>query len=156
MFIGDFISEWFYYGVLTVILEVILFLLFKIAANYYQDYRTKKFLSENPEIANLLDKFSDMEMISEDVHQVPLISYLVYPKSLDMNTENTLVCTTLQRARDFAEDHDEILQIMFYPPDESEQRYHKSDRARQDRAIIVKKLFDGLNTEEDSNDESPT
>lgn len=153
MFIDDFLSDWFYYGTLTILLEIILFLLLKLAVNYHQDYRTKKFLNKNPEIAHLLDKFSDVEISSEAIHQVPLISYLVYPKSLDMNTENTLVCTTLRRAKDFAEDNDEILQVMFYPPDELEQRYHKSDRARQDRALIIKKLFETA-MEEDSDESS--
>ena len=62
--------------------------------------------------------------------------------------------TTLRRAEEFAGDSDEILQVMFYPPNQSEQRYHRTQRARLDRAAVIHKLF--IMSEEDSDDEPST
>ncbi len=151
-----FFEDWIYYGFLTILVQSILYLSYRLILIEIESYTKKKFLKNNPEIAELLTTAEEdlVNAAEESMNSIPLISYLVYPEDLCINSANTLVVTTLERARDMADDDDSIMQIMFYPPNEKEQRYHSSSRAKYERAKILHKLFIE-NAEEDS-DELPS
>lgn len=153
MFESNFFSDWAYYGTLTILLEIIIYLAFKIIFNEMEQRRKKRFLNENPEIAKLIEGVDTSELPSPDIGEVPMIAYLVYPRRLPMNTDNTMVVTTLGRAEDVSDPEDEILQVMFYPPNEKERKYYDTMQSRIDRAQIMYKYFEKELLDDESSSE---
>lgn len=141
------ISEWVYYGFLTLLVEGILYVGYLLARDYWKSYVRNKIRKDNPhmeEVFNIIDEVGNAE-----AGQVPLITYLVYPTDKNLTTENSAVYVTRARALLAAEDNDIVIQVMSFPPDTSEKHYLSSPKGREE---IITALFD-LMVEEDSDSE---
>ncbi len=138
-----FYEDWLYYGLLTILLEAIIYLGYRLLYLEFRNYQKNKFLKQNPDIAKLVDMAEDADIITDqNVESIPLLAYLIYPKDEDINTQNTCVVTTEARAQEMAEEVcDTIVEIMFYPPNDVESRYHKTERARLKRAEVIYNTF---------------
>lgn len=145
------ISEWAYYGFLTIMVEGILYVGYLLAKDYWKSYVRSKIRKQNPHLEAIFDFVDDIK--DSEVGEVPVLGYLVYPTTEKISTMNTAVYTTLQRAFQAADPGDEVIQVMTFPPNAAEQEYLSTFQAKDE---IIKNLFKVLVSEEESDDESST
>jgi len=149
-----FFEDWAYYGFLTILVEAILYLSFKLVVLEFREYHKRKFFKKHPELKALVDEATSLDiprLTAEEIDDIPLPAYLLYNPD-NFIPETSAIFVTRARAESEAEDGDVIMELGFFTPSNVEQAYLQTQHFRNEHALLIHKLY----TYEDEDDESST